>query len=189
LQNRTPEEFVRELQTLAPLPYRRVNFVIRLVDKALKTFRFDFLLGDKAYLSENVFGWLWRRSIKAVIPVKMRWDPNTKLTYHEAARNLLSGSTSVSATFTRNIASARRLRRSFQRSRVTNGFVWSRGRKCADVANGELPCTAWVNETLRKLLYMNIRTTVSYQELTGCSIDYTIPARCLPKLGDDLLAA
>lgn len=30
---------------------------------------------------------------------------------------------------------------------------------------------------------------MSYQELTGCSIDYTIPARCFPKIGDDLLAA
>lgn len=36
---------------------------------------------------------------------------------------------------------------------------------------------------------MNIRTTVSYQELTGCWIDYAVPGRCFPELGDDLLAA
>ena len=167
-----------------------INFVIPLVEEALKTFRLEFLLGDKAYLSENVLGWLWQRSIKAVIPVKMRWDPNTKMAYHEAAVQLVEWFDKRQRDFHEKYRLRAKIEALFSAlKRVTNGFVWSRGRRRSDAANADSPCTAWVNETLCKLLYMNIRTTVSYQELTGCSIDYTVPSRCFPELGDDLLAA
>ena len=89
----------------------------------------------------------------------------------------------------RNIASEPRSRRSSRRRK--GSLTVSHGRAAgdgSDAANAE-PCTGWVNETLCKLLYMRIRTTVSYQELTGCSIDYTVPSRCFPELRDDLLAA
>jgi hypothetical protein len=92
-----------------------INFVIPLVEEALQTFRLEFLLGDKPYLSENVLGWLWQRSIKAVIPVKMRWIRTRKRRTMKRLCSSLSGSTSVSATFTRNIASEPKSRHSSRR--------------------------------------------------------------------------
>jgi hypothetical protein len=113
-----------------------INFVIPLVDEALKTFRLDFLLGDKAYLSERVVGWLRQRSIKAVIPVKMRWDPKTKLEYHEAATHLVEWFDKRQRDFHEKYRLRAKIEALFSAlKRVTNGFVWSRGRKRAAVAN------------------------------------------------------
>ena len=47
--------------------------------------------------------------------------------------------------------------------RVTSDYCWSRGRQRSEVKNADETCVAWVNETLRKLIYMNLRTTVFYK--------------------------
>jgi hypothetical protein len=166
-----------------------VNFVLPLVEEALKIFHLEYLLGDKAYLAEKVLGWLWQRSIKAVIPVKMRWDPATKKQFYEPALQLVEWYDQRQRDFHETYRLRPKIEAFFSAlKRCTGGFVWSRGRP-RNVPNAEAPCTAWVNETLCKLLYMNIRTTVTYQELTGCTIDYTVPSRCFPRLPDELLAA
>ena len=167
-----------------------VNFALPLVEEALKTFRLEFLLGDKAYLSEKVLGWLWQRSIKAVIPVKMHWDAATKTSFYEAAAYLVEWFDKRQQDFHEKFRFRPKIESLYSAlKRVTSGFVWSRGRRRREMANADAPCTAWINETLCKLLYLNIRTTVAYQELTGCTIDYTVPGRCFPQLPEDVLAA
>lgn len=73
--------------------------------------------------------------------------------------------------------------------RVTSDFCWSRGRYAATMKNADEPCVAWVNETLCKLIYMNLRTTGFHEVLTSCTIDYCQPERCFPPLTNPLLAA
>jgi len=60
---------------------------------------------------------------------------------------------------------------------VAEGFCWSRGRprKDADgyrVENAKEPCTAWINETLCKVIYVNLRLTVQYEIATGYPMNY-----------------
>ena len=56
--------------------------------------------------------------------------------------------------------------------RVADGYCWSRGRprKDADgnaVGNDFEPCVAWQNETLCKMIYVNLRLIVQYELATG----------------------
>lgn len=69
---------------------------------------------------------------------------------------------------------------------VADGYCWSRGRK-RDVKNANEPCTAWINETLCKFIYTNLRTTVRIEEETGVRIDYLVPSRCFPEPDEPLL--
>ena len=57
------------------------------------------------------------------------------------------------------------------------------------VKNADEPCVAWINETLCKLVYMNLRTTVVYEAMTVTAIDYAAPERCFPELAHPVLAA
>ena len=71
--------------------------------------------------------------------------------------------------------------------RLARGYCWSRGRKRKP--NAEQPCTAWINETLCKLIYLNLRTTVTGEEETGVQIDYCVPFRRFPSPSEPLLPA
>jgi hypothetical protein len=60
---------------------------------------------------------------------------------------------------------------------VTAGFCWSRGRPRKDAGGRRLdnsiePCTAWKNETLCKLIYVNLRITVQHEISTGYRMNY-----------------
>ena len=73
--------------------------------------------------------------------------------------------------------------------RVTSSYCWSRGRHRAGIKNADEPCVAWINETLCKLVYMNLRTRVVHEVMTATAIDYAIPERCFPELSRPVLAA
>jgi hypothetical protein len=75
--------------------------------------------------------------------------------------------------------------------RVTEGYCWSRGRHRKDAAgkvvpvdNSLEPCTAWVNETLCKLIYVNLRLTVQYELATGYRMGY-LRDTFFPSIKDD----
>jgi hypothetical protein len=70
--------------------------------------------------------------------------------------------------------------------RLARGYCWSRGRPRA-IANADEPCTAWMNETLCKFIYLNLRTTVTMEEETGVKIDYRVPSRRFPPPDKPLL--
>jgi hypothetical protein len=72
--------------------------------------------------------------------------------------------------------------------RITSGYCWSRGRHFADSKNADEPCAAWVNETILKLIHMNLRTTVFYQALNPVrdrlsTTGKMLPAARKPRLG------
>jgi hypothetical protein len=61
--------------------------------------------------------------------------------------------------------------------RVADGYCWSRGRPRKDakgrrIANADTPCTAWVNEALCKLIYVNLRLTVLEEIASGYTVNY-----------------
>ncbi len=147
-------------------------------------------MGDKAYLSEDILGWLWTKSIKAVIPVKKQWDPATKRGFYEPALQLVEWFDKNQPGFHEIYRLRPKIEAFFSAmKRVTSIFCWPRGRKRCGRTNSDEPCTAWINETLCKLIYMNLRTTVRYQELTGYVIDYGVAARCFPAFEEELLPA
>jgi hypothetical protein len=65
--------------------------------------------------------------------------------------------------------------------RVADGYCWSRGRPHRDAdgairygGNSDSPCTAWRNETLCKVIYVNLRRTVEYEVSTGYRMNYLL---------------
>ena len=165
-------------------------FLQPLVLEALKTFPIHFLLGDKAYWGRPNTEWLWNEArIRAVIPArkntirlpgrgkrKEEWDPywdlikwqDNEANFHEIyrLRPKVEGFFSLL-------------------KRMADEQMWSRGRRHKDRTFDAMrdggPCTAWTNEALCKMIYMNLRTTVSLQEETGVEVDYQTPERCFPK--------
>lgn len=165
-------------------------FLVPLVSDALAVFSLKYVLGDKAYLSEKILGWLWERSIRAVIPLKKRTDPLSWNEHPEAAAQLAKWYDDDQLSFHEVYRLRPKVESLFSAmKRVTSDYCWSRGRQHADVKNADEPCVAWVNETLCKLIYMNLRTTVFYEALTSCTIDYRHPERCFPPLTNAVLAA
>ncbi len=71
--------------------------------------------------------------------------------------------------------------------RIAGDHCWSRRRPQA-MKNAEDPSVAWKHETLCKFIFMNLRTTVSLQEETGYTIDYTTD-RFFPAPIEPLIAA
>lgn len=69
---------------------------------------------------------------------------------------------------------------------AAEGFCWSRGRERQN-HNRLDPCTAWKNEVLCKLIYANLRTTVTAEEKTGIEIDYLVRERFFFEPADGLL--
>jgi hypothetical protein len=69
---------------------------------------------------------------------------------------------------------------------MADGFCWAKGRP-RENDNPNEPCTAWKNEALCKLIYMNLRTTVTLEEETGYRVDYLIPERRFPAPADPLI--
>ena len=159
------------------------NFLKPLVDAALGTFPLELLLGDKAYLTEEIPEWLASRStpIRAGIPIKKGWFRSEKRTYNQALVDLIEW---YDRNNNRDFHELYRLRPKVEclfsiLKRVADGYCWTRGRK-RTAKNADEPCVAWINETLAKLTYVNLRTTVSLEEETGVKIDYLVPSRAFP---------
>jgi hypothetical protein len=160
-----------------------VNFLKPLVDAALGTFPLELLLGDKAYLTEDIPHWLASRStpIRAGIPIKKRWFRDEKRVYNQALIDLIEW---YDREENRNFHEVYRLRSKVEclfsvLKRTAAGYCWTRGRK-RTIKNADEPCVAWINETLAKLIYVNLRMTVGLEDETGVHIDYLVPSRTFP---------
>jgi hypothetical protein len=157
-----------------------IHFLLPLIEKVQGKFGLRFVLADKAYLSEEVVGRLWELGMQAVIPIKKRWDGAKMKRYYEAFQNLVEWYDKRQVDF----HSVYRLRSKIEGyfslvKRMADGYCWSRGRprrdadgKVVPIDNSTMPCTAWVNETLCKIIYINLRITVKYEEATGYRMNY-----------------
>lgn len=164
------------------------NFLRPLVDAAVQNFPLEFVLADKAYLSEDVPQWLAERGIRAVIPIKKGWFRDERKLYNEALLNLVQWH---DANNNRDFHEVYRLRSKIEclfsvLKRMAGGYCWSRGRK-RTIRNANDPCVAWINETICKFIYVNLRTTVNLEEETGVTIDYTVSSRHFPEPDEPLL--
>lgn len=162
-----------------------VNFLLKLLLKALALgFDLKYLLVDKAYPSENVIAELWRRGIRAVIPVKKRWA-TTKQVFYEACKGLVQW---FDRNENRDFHEVYRLRPKIESlfsllKRMADGFCWSRGRRDKK-SNSDEPCVAWMNEMLCKLIYTNLRITVDQEMDTGYKVNYLVRDNVLPPIPD-----
>jgi len=72
--------------------------------------------------------------------------------------------------------------------RIASDYCWSHGRP-REGTNDRGPSTAWINETLCKFIYLNLRTIVTLQEETGYEIDHTVADRFFPPPIEPLVMA
>ena len=166
-----------------------INFMKPLVEEALQTFCLSFLLGDKAYLSHEILGWLWERGLRATIPLKRGWSIETKTAYFEALKHLANWYDERPREFDEVYRLRPKIEGLFSiMKRMADGYCWSRGRLRKESGNDE-PCTAWINEAICKCIYINLRTTVTLEEETGYQIDYLFSSRCFPKPDEPLIKA
>lgn len=162
-----------------------INHFKSLLAKVPKAFALRFLLADRAYLSENTLGTLWDLGIRAVIPVKSKWDPETKKAYYEAAKSLANWYDNRPREFDEIYRLRPKIEGLFSlMKRLADGFCWSRGRP----RTGNQQPTAWKNEVLCKFIYLNLRATVTLSEETGYrDIDYRDHGRFFPAPANPLL--
>jgi hypothetical protein len=80
--------------------------------------------------------------------------------------------------------------------RVSDGYCWSRGRprknddgEAITGRNADGPCTAWVNETLCKLIYVNLRLIIQYEIATGYRMNFLADTFFPPIPEDEKLIA
>ncbi|HEX3467448.1 MAG TPA: transposase [Candidatus Elarobacter sp.] len=157
-----------------------VNFILPLVERVRGIFALRYVLADKAYLSENVVGRLWQMGMQAVIPIKKGWDGKTMKQFYEPYQRLVRWYDDRQPDFHMVYRLRPKIEGYFSLvKRVSSGFCWSRGRprKGADGklhygGNADGPCTAWQNETLCKLIYVNLRLIVQYEIATGYRMNF-----------------
>lgn len=171
-----------------------VNFLQPLMSEARKTFALDYLLADKGYLSERHVRWLFDDcNIKAVIPAKKGMEPRTRTEHFEWYNDMIRWQRENQRDFHEIYRLRAKIEGFFSYlKRVTDGYCWSRGRPVND-ANGNpvtrdfTPPVAWVNESLCKFIFMNLRITATLEEETGTRIDYAIPERFFRAPSEPLL--
>lgn len=166
-----------------------INFVQELVEEALHAFDLQYLLADKAYLSGPMLQWLWEKHLRAAIPLKKGWFREEGREYHEAVAALVKWYDSDN---NRAFHEVYRLRPKIEAlfsilKRTAGESCWSRGRHPNAAKNADAPCQAWINETLCKFIYLNLRHTVLLELETGYKIDYVNPSRHFPVPDQPLL--
>ena len=72
--------------------------------------------------------------------------------------------------------------------RLADGYCWSRGRRRAEL-DSQAPRDAWINEVLCKFIYINLRSTVTREEMTGYKANYLAPDKFFPEPLEPLFAA
>lgn len=158
------------------------RFILGLVERAQRIFNVQHVLADKAYLSEEIVGRLWDMGIRACIPLKKKVDVKTKKRHYEAYQNLVQWFDGRRTDFDELYRFRVKVESFFSLvKRVADGYCWSRGRPHKD-ADGKLryggngsaagPCVAWQNETLCKVIYVNLRLTVEHETRTGYRMNY-----------------
>ena len=159
-------------------PVHDVNFILPLVEKIRGIFDLRYVLADKAYLSEIVVGRLRHMGLQAVIPIKKRVDGKKMKVFYEPFQELIEWFDKRQPDFHEKYRLRAKGESFFSLLKsVTSGFCWSRGRPRKDAAglaidNSLVPCTAWKNETLCKVTYVNLRLTVTYELSTGYQMNY-----------------
>jgi hypothetical protein len=114
----------------------------------------------------------------AVIPIKKKHEGLKMNTYYEAYQHLVRWYDERQAEFHEIYRLRPKIEGFFSLvKRVADGYCWSRGRPpksgtASDNRNCDEPCTAWVNETLCKLIYVNLRLTVQYEIANGYKMNY-----------------
>lgn len=166
-----------------------INFVRKLVTDAQEAFKLEYLLADKAYLSAPMLEWLWNENLRAAIPLKKGWFREEGREYHEAVAALVKW---YDADNNRQFHEVYRLRPKIEAlfsvlKRTARENCWSRGRHPNGARNADAPCQAWINETLCKFIYLNLRHTVLLEKETGYQIDYINPSRHFPVPDEPLL--
>jgi hypothetical protein len=155
-----------------------INFILPLLEKAQGLFSLRYVLADKAYLSEDVVGTLWQAGIQAVIPLKKRWNFEKAERFYEPLKNLVQWYDDRQADFHNHYRVRVKIESYFSLvKRVADGYCWSRGRPRKDaegnpVANDFEPCIAWQNETLCKLIFVNLRHIVQWELATGYKMNF-----------------
>jgi hypothetical protein len=119
-----------------------------------------------------------KMGMQAVIPIKKRVEGNKKKAFYEPFHDLVQWFDNRQVDFHHTYRLRPKVETFFWLvKRVATGYCWSRGRRRAD-ANGKVttnsvtPCTAWINETLCKMIYVNLRLTVQYELATGYQMNY-----------------
>jgi Transposase DDE domain len=167
-----------------------INFLLPLLEHVLRTFAIKIVLADKAYLSDDVLNALKDLHIMAAIPLKKNAYIEKGVTYDQAIRELVEW---FNRNDNRDFHEVYRVRAKVEAlfslvKRMTDGYCWSRGLKAVD-KNKVVPCTAWQNEALCKLICSNIRRTVDLEEQTGYRMDYRQPNRRFPQDPEPLITA
>ncbi len=168
-----------------------INFLKPLVAEACRTFPLQFLLGDKAYYGEHHLNWLWNEyGIRAFIPVKKNIIGRATNQYEfNPVADLIQRYDGSRRDFQEVYRLRPKIEGFFSMlKRLADDYCWSRGRP-RDIKNADDPCTAWKIETLCKIIFMNLRATVTLQEETGYQIDYPIEERFFPPPAEPLIAA
>jgi hypothetical protein len=154
-----------------------INFLIPLVKRVINTFSLKYVLADKAYLSEMSVGKLWDMGIQAVIPIKKQWNGEKMKSYYAVFQDLITWYKDQPSFH--EVYRLRPKIESFNSllKRVTDGYCWSRGRPRlnqdgAKIHNAKTPCVAWINETLCKLIYVNLRLIVRWELITGYRMSF-----------------
>lgn len=166
------------------------HFLIPLVDDALRVFSLQYVLADKAYLASDNLSWLWEHGIRAVIQVKKNWYRAERRDYSEAIKALVHW---FDENNNREFHKVYRLRPKVEclfslLKRLAGEHVWSRGRHHKGATSTLKPCAAWINETLCKFIYLNLRATVTLEHETSVRIDYRVQSRCFPPPDEPLLS-
>ena len=159
-----------------------------LVKTAMKTFPLEYVLADRAYLSEQILGWSMEEfGIKAVIPIKKRWSADTKSRYYDVCAEAVDLYDNRRKSFDEMYRFRAKVEAVFSViKRMFCGYVWSKGRRNSG-ADDDLS-QAWRNETICKLIAYNLRCSVIQEIHTGIKADFLVPNRFFPSIPMELRA-
>jgi hypothetical protein len=158
-------------------PTADVNYWVPLLTAAAAPWRnLQFGLGDKAYLSEKNIQAAEDLGIRAVIPIKRRWNPGPKAS--KSTVELFDIYIDNIEAFEEIYRYRNKTERVFSAvKRVCGHYVWSRGTRWPygpptkeQYARAR---TAFENEILAKFIILSLRRLVTLEELHGERIDFS----------------
>lgn len=154
----------------------------KLVSTAMKTFSLKYVLADRAYLSERILGWSKEQfGIEAIIPIKKKWDADTKSRYHEVCRDAVDRYDNRRKQFDEMYRFRAKIEAVFSViKRMFYGYVWSKGRANEGAHDGL--CQAWRNETICKIIAYNLRCAVIQEIDKGIETNFLMQDRFFPPI-------
>ena len=154
----------------------------KLVSTAMRTFSLKYVLADRAYLSERTLGWSKEQfGIEAIIPIKKRWNADTKNGYHEVCRAAIDRYDNKRKKFDEIYCFRSKIEAVFSViKRMFYGYVWSKGRANDGARDGL--CQAWRNETICKIIAYNLRCAVIQESDKGIETNFLMHDRFFPAI-------